>query len=209
MEITHTESDGPVAKFKQLQRRAKELFSGLRELPLFGRDQWRPYFTRTFDVFNQLWDMQQKHRVVLTQDVGLQRSDIGDIASKIGQLYYHYYLRTSDLQYLERSHGFYKALHDRGYYDTSKNPSLVGRKLKFLARYIVVGLLSRRVELVQGRLLTEMTLLAANPASPMDDIESQSAVQDSDCLQKSKMAAHDEVVVFGCGSTDGMHSGVR
>ena len=40
---------------------------------------------------------------------GLKRWEIGEIASKIGQLYYHYYLRTSETNYLRESAVFYQA----------------------------------------------------------------------------------------------------
>jgi hypothetical protein len=42
------------------------------------------------------------------------RWQIGNIASKIAQLYYHYYLRTSDLSALEEACVFYEAVRDRG-----------------------------------------------------------------------------------------------
>lgn len=45
-----------------------------------------------------------------------QRWQIGEIASKIGQLYYHYYLRTSDTNYLSEAFSFYAAIRARGYY---------------------------------------------------------------------------------------------
>lgn len=34
--------------------------------------------------------MQQSHRKLLEERLGLQRIQIGQIASQIGQLYYHY-----------------------------------------------------------------------------------------------------------------------
>ena len=40
----------------------------------------------------QLWKYQADHRTVLEKKerYGLKRSEIGDIAAKIAQLYYHY-----------------------------------------------------------------------------------------------------------------------
>lgn len=53
----------------------------------------------------------------------LQRWQIGEIASKIGQLYYHYYLRTSDTNYLSEAFSFYAAIRARGYYSKMVNIS--------------------------------------------------------------------------------------
>jgi hypothetical protein len=81
-----------VAEFVHLLDKSKQLFNGLRELPQYGHqnNQWQAYFGRTFDVYTKLWKFQQDHRQVLEQKYNLKRWQIGDIASKIGQLYYHY-----------------------------------------------------------------------------------------------------------------------
>lgn len=62
----------------------------LRDLPQYGHKQWQTYFGRTFDVYTKLWKFQRLHRVVLDEMYGLTRWQIGEIASKIGQLYYHF-----------------------------------------------------------------------------------------------------------------------
>ena len=61
-----------------------------RDLPQHGHKQWQPYFGRTFDAFTKLWKFQQQYRQILDSKYGLKRWQIGEIASKIGQLYYHY-----------------------------------------------------------------------------------------------------------------------
>lgn len=61
-----------------------------RELPQYGHKQWHSYFGRTFDVYSKLWKFQQQHRTILDTKYGLKRWQIGEIASKIGQLYYHF-----------------------------------------------------------------------------------------------------------------------
>lgn len=61
-----------------------------RDLPQYGHKQWQAYFGRTFDIYTKLWKFQQQHRQVLDAKYGLKRWQIGEIASKIGQLYYHY-----------------------------------------------------------------------------------------------------------------------
>lgn len=105
-----------VAEFIHLLEKSRQLFNGLRfvlgfffkvkisvncnsntnnsnrELPQYGHknSQWQAYFGRTFDVYTKLWKFQQQHRQVLDLKYNLKRWQIGEIASKIGQLYYHY-----------------------------------------------------------------------------------------------------------------------
>lgn len=79
-----------VLEFCHLLEKSKQLFNGLRDLPQYGHRQWQAYFGRTFDVYTRLWKFQQQHRPILDRKYGLKRWQIGEIASKIGQLYYHY-----------------------------------------------------------------------------------------------------------------------
>ena len=46
----------------------------------------------------------------------MERWEVGDIASKIGQLYYNYYLRTSELRFLHEAYVFYEAIRSRAYF---------------------------------------------------------------------------------------------
>jgi len=136
-----------VDEFQYLLERSQQLFAGLRDLPPTGsQKQWQPYFKRTFEVYTKLWKYQQQHRAVLENKefYGLKRVEIGEIASKIAQLYYHYYLRTSETNYLQESCIFYQAIHERNYFkETSENKSsaLMIKKLRYYARFIVVCLL--------------------------------------------------------------------
>ena len=79
-----------VAEFVHLLEKSKQLFNGLRDLPSHGHKQWQGYFGRTFDIYTKLWKFQQQNRAMLDARYGLKRWQIGEIASKIGQLYYHY-----------------------------------------------------------------------------------------------------------------------
>lgn len=81
-----------IGEYVHLLEKSKALFNGLRELPQYGHksNQWQAYFGRTFDIYTKLWKFQQEHRQTLENGYGLKRWQIGDIASKIGQLYYHY-----------------------------------------------------------------------------------------------------------------------
>ncbi|XP_035481185.1 protein SCAI isoform X3 [Scophthalmus maximus] len=89
---------------------------------------------------------------VLDSRYGLKRWQIGEVASKIGQLYYHYYLRTSETSYLNEAFSFYSAIRQRSYYfqvNKEDRPELVVKKLRYYARYIVVCLLLNKMDLVK------------------------------------------------------------
>ncbi|XP_050702874.1 protein SCAI-like isoform X2 [Eriocheir sinensis] len=145
-----------VNEFCHLLEKSKQLFNGLRDLPQYGHKQWQAYFGRTFDIYTKLWKYQQQHRQILDAKFGLKRWQIGEIASKIGQLYYHYYLRTSETNYLNEAFSFYAAIRGRAYYTrTAKDDrnvqmsDLMVKKLRYYARFIVVCLLLKRMKLVR------------------------------------------------------------
>ncbi|XP_051693834.1 protein SCAI isoform X2 [Oryctolagus cuniculus] len=131
-----------VTDFCYLLDKSKQLFNGLRDLPQYGQKQWQSYFGRTFDVYTKLWKFQQQHRQVLDNRYGLKRWQIGEIASKIGQLYYHYYLRTSETSYLNEAFSFYSAIRQRSYYsqvNKEDRPSKAFRRIDHLKAVLDVG----------------------------------------------------------------------
>nr|CAB3265882.1 protein SCAI [Phallusia mammillata] len=132
-----------VQEFCDLLECSKELFNGLRDLPQYGQRHWQPYFARTFETYTKLWKFQQENRAILDTVYNLKRWQIGEIASKIGQLYYHYYLRTSETNYLNEAYQFYTAIRARNYYKnvTQETPDLILKKHRYYARFIVVCLL--------------------------------------------------------------------
>ncbi|GAN04857.1 protein SCAI-like isoform X2 [Mucor ambiguus] len=139
-----------VEEFQYLLEKSQSLFSGLRDLPPTGSHrQWRP-----------LWKFQQTHRSILENksNYGLKRWEVGEIASKIGQLYYHYYLRTSETNYLHEAYVFYEAIHERQYFKDIlevKNSALMIKKMRYYARFIIVCLLLNKDENVR-QLITEL-----------------------------------------------------
>lgn len=156
-----------VEEFQFLLEKSQQLFAGLRDLPPTGSQKlWQPYFQRTFEIYTKLWKFQQQHRSVLEHKdyYGLKRWEIGEIASKIGQLYYHYYLRTSETNYLYESYIFYEAIRERAYFkdvmDTG-NPALTIKKLRYYARYIVVCLLLNRNDILKV-LMAELSSLVSD-----------------------------------------------
>ncbi|KAG8037980.1 hypothetical protein G9C98_006305 [Cotesia typhae] len=165
-----------VMEFCHLLEKSKQLFNGLRDLPQYGHKQWQAYFGRTFDIYTKLWKFQQQHRAILDTKYGLKRWQIGEIASKIGQLYYHYYLRTSETSYLHEAYSFYAAIRGRAYYSRAAKEDrsdLMVKKLRYYARFIVVCLLLNKMKLVR-ELIQELDAQIADYAStyePEDQVE--------------------------------------
>ncbi|KRZ16004.1 Protein SCAI, partial [Trichinella zimbabwensis] len=146
----------------------------LRECPedlqLFNGKHWMQHFFRTFDVFTRLWKFQQQNRTVLNACYGLKRWQIGEIASKIGQLYYHYYVRTSNTAYLLEAYAFYLAIRSRQYFCTAgldEKPELALKKLRYHARFIVVCLLLKKMKQVRD-LIKDMNRLVDSYISRYD-----------------------------------------
>lgn len=61
-----------------------------RNLPQIGHKGWQSHFEEAFNAYTRLWRFQQQYRHILDSKYDLKRWQIGEIASKIGQLYYHY-----------------------------------------------------------------------------------------------------------------------
>ncbi|KAA8546770.1 hypothetical protein F0562_003199 [Nyssa sinensis] len=100
----------------------------------------------------RLWKYQQENRAKLVES-GLQRWEIGEIASRIGQLYFGQYTRTSEARFLLESYIFYEAILNRGYFEGSSKGSVKDRavrfkELRFYARFLLVSLILNRLEMV-------------------------------------------------------------
>ncbi|KAJ1966203.1 hypothetical protein GGI12_000225 [Dipsacomyces acuminosporus] len=144
-ELNEEEARETVEEFEYLLEKSQQLFTGLKDLPEIGSKYWLPHFQRTFEVYTKLWKFQGQHRLLLEKPeyYGLKRWEVGEIASKIGQLYYRYYLRTSETNYLHEAYAFYDAIRERSYFKDEqevKNSALMIKKLRYYARFIVVCL---------------------------------------------------------------------
>ncbi|KAJ2122248.1 hypothetical protein IW147_003544 [Coemansia sp. RSA 720] len=167
-----------VEEFQYLLEKSQQLFSGLSDLPEIGSKYWQPHFQRTFEVYTKLWKFQNQHRVLLEkpEHYGLKRWEVGEIASKIGQLYYRYYLRTSETNYLHEAYVFYDAIRERNYFrgeQEVKNSALMIKKLRYYARFIVVclqmnstGMMLQLLEEVKS--LIEVYSTVFNPVDKME-----------------------------------------
>ncbi|XP_010266993.1 PREDICTED: protein SCAI-like isoform X2 [Nelumbo nucifera] len=143
-----------VAKtFRDLVESADRKFARVRDVQPYGRRQ-HAYFHKVFKAYTKLWKFQQENRKKLVE-AGLQRWEIGEIASRIGQLYFGQYMRTCQARFLFECYVFYEAILNRGYFEgtkgSPKDMNLLGlryKELRFYARFLVVALLLNRLEMV-------------------------------------------------------------
>ncbi|XP_065917203.1 protein SCAI-like [Dysidea avara] len=150
-----------VDEFQSLQQKSEELFEELKHLPQFGQRIWQPYFGKAFSTFTKLWKSQQEHRPILEESGVLQKWDIGNIASRIGQLYYHFYLKTSKVNYLDEAFQFYSVIKSRGYYKDADSKELAVKKMRYYTRFIVVCLLLDKKAKLQ-ELIQDLSVLVNN-----------------------------------------------
>lgn len=123
------------------------------------RQEYDAYFYKVFKVYTQVWKFQQENRQKLV-DAGLKRWEIGEIASRIAQLYFGQYMRTSEASYLSESYVFYDAILTREYFKDGMfhDLSLANKQLRFISRFITVCLILNRRDMVQ-QLLNQLKLL--------------------------------------------------
>lgn len=150
----------PVSEtYWSLVDKADKKFSKIRDLPYYERNRYDTYFYKVFKVYTQLWKFQQENRQKLLE-AGLKRWEIGDIASRIGQLYFGQYMRTSDASYLSESYVFYEAVLTREYFKDGllQDLNLANKQLRFLARFMMACLVLNRREMVY-QLVNQLKML--------------------------------------------------
>jgi hypothetical protein len=152
---------GAYREFKALAEAADRKFARARDLPLYGGGDH--HSRKAFKAYTRLWRLQQERRRDLVA-AGLRRWEIGEVASRIGQLYYARYLRAAEPRSLVGAYVFYEAIYSRGYFGAaaaavgtdgggggvSRHQALLIRykELRFIARFLVVAMLMRRAEAV-------------------------------------------------------------
>lgn len=101
-------------------------------------------------MYTQLWKFQQEHRHKLVE-AGLKRWEIGEIASRIAQLYFGQYMRTSEANYLSEAYIFYEAIFSREYFKEGmfQDLGLANKQLRFISRFLLVCLILNRRDMVQ------------------------------------------------------------
>ncbi|XP_042434892.1 protein SCAI-like isoform X1 [Zingiber officinale] len=148
--IDGASSSEALAEFRSLVEAADRKFARVRDLPPSARGPLHLlHFRKSFKAYTLLWHFQQQRRRELVAG-GLQRWEIGDVASRIGQLYYGQYQRTSEVRFLFEAYVFYEAIVSRGYFETARAPAtapdlrLRYKELRFLVRFLIVALLLNR-----------------------------------------------------------------
>ncbi|MCL7041080.1 hypothetical protein MKW94_024894 [Papaver nudicaule] len=156
------QSNIPVSEvYWALVDKADRKFSMIRDLPFYGGTRYDSYFQKVFKVYTQLWKFQQENRQKLVE-AGLKRWEIGEIASRIAQLYYGQYLRSSEANYLSESYIFYEAIMSREYFKdgslSSQDMNLANKQFRCLARFLIVCLVFNKREMV-NHLVNQLKLL--------------------------------------------------
>ncbi|GMI68691.1 hypothetical protein like AT4G40050 [Hibiscus trionum] len=145
------EEDDVVPKtFRGLVESADRKFARVRDFPSYGRAQGQHYLQKVFKAYMTLWKYQQDNRTELVK-AGLKRWEIGEIAGRIGQLYFGQYTRTSEARFLVEAYVFYEAILKRRYFEGCKVKDLGVRfkELRFYARFLLVLLILNRTEMVK------------------------------------------------------------
>ncbi|XP_052878812.1 uncharacterized protein LOC108457720 isoform X2 [Gossypium arboreum] len=144
------EGDVVSKTFRALVESADRKFARVRDFPSYGRAQGQHYFQKVFKAYMRLWKYQQEHRTELVK-AGLNRWEIGEIAGRIGQLYFGQYTRTSEARFLVEAYVFYEAILKRRYFEGCKVKDLGVRfkELRFYARFLLVSLILNRTQAVK------------------------------------------------------------
>ena len=146
------DNDIVLQAFRALVESADHKFARVRDVPAYGRVNQNHFFQKVFKAYTRLWKYQQENRAKLVQS-GLKRWEIGEIASRIGQLYFGQYTRTSDCRFLVEAYVFYEAILNRRYFEGSegspKDLSVRFKELRFYARFLLVSVILNRSEMVK------------------------------------------------------------
>ncbi|KAK7399582.1 hypothetical protein VNO78_10767 [Psophocarpus tetragonolobus] len=147
-------ADKPLQTFHALVESADRKFGRVRDVPAYGgasRQQQHHSFQKVFKAYTRLWKYQQEHRAKLVE-LGMRRWEIGEIASRIGQLYFGQYLRSSESRFLVEAYVFYEAILSRRYFQGSdsnaKDLGVRSKELRFYARFLLVSVILNRTEMV-------------------------------------------------------------
>lgn len=147
-----SENDIVLQTFRALVDSADHKFARVRDAPVYGGVSQNHLFHKAFEAYMRLWKCQQENRAKLVQ-CGLKRWEIGEVASRIGQLYFGQYMRTSDCRFLVEAYVFYEAILNRRYFEESEaSPKDLGvrcKELRFYARFLLVSVILSRAEMVK------------------------------------------------------------
>ncbi|KAL3020813.1 hypothetical protein AAZX31_05G164400 [Glycine max] len=143
--------------FRALVESADRKFGRVRDVPAYGggasqQQQQHHAFQKVFKAYTRLWKYQQENRAKLVE-CGMKRWEIGEIASRIGQLYFGQYMRSSECRFLVEAYVFYEAILSRRYFQGSepnaKDLGVRSKELRFYARFLLVSVILNRTEMVK------------------------------------------------------------
>ncbi|XP_019459813.1 PREDICTED: protein SCAI-like [Lupinus angustifolius] len=150
-----SDDDHELQTFRALVESADRKFARVRDAPTYDHGGSQGHlFQKVFKAYTRLWKFQQENRAKLVRS-GLNRWEIGEIASRIGQLYFSQYMRTSECRFLIEAYVFYEAILSRRYFQGSEASSLPkdlgvrSKELRFYARFLLVSLILNRVDMVK------------------------------------------------------------
>ncbi|KAB2049439.1 hypothetical protein ES319_A13G176700v1 [Gossypium barbadense] len=146
-------SNIPVSeRYWTLVDKADKKFSKIRDLPYYEHNRYNIY-----NFF--LWEFLPENRQKLVE-AGLMRWEMGEIASRIAQLYHGQYLRTSEASYLSEACIFYEAILTREYFkeESFQDFNLPNKQLRSLARFLMVCLVLNWREMVH-HLVSQLKML--------------------------------------------------
>ncbi|KAG5015589.1 hypothetical protein JHK85_021725 [Glycine max] len=151
------DADLALQTFRALVESADRKFGRVRDVPAYGGgasqyQQQHHAFQKVFKAYTRLWKHQQENRAKLVE-CGLKRWELGEIASRIGQLYFGQYMRSSECRFLVEAYVFYEAILSRRYFQGSelnaKDLGVRSKELRFYARFLLVSVILNRTEMVK------------------------------------------------------------
>ncbi|KAK2943904.1 putative Protein SCAI [Blattamonas nauphoetae] len=139
------------AEFNQLRTEFNKKFVTVSKLPFFATE-WDTKFKEAFHAFDNVWLFQFNHRrdIEASGQEKIRKIERADLAARMGQLLYQYYLRTSDTRFLLESYGVYTRIAQREYFGDvplySSSSLELEKKFRYLFRYFVDAFLLREVD---------------------------------------------------------------
>ncbi|KAL4199754.1 hypothetical protein AMTRI_Chr03g52850 [Amborella trichopoda] len=135
--------------FWSMCNKADRKFAKSANLPLYGKINHASSFKKVFKIYTKLWKYQQDHRQKLIED-GVKRWEIGEIASRIAQIYFTQYMRTSEMNLLCESCRFYQAILEREYFkeNSASDLSVANKQLRCYGRFLTACLTLGKREMV-------------------------------------------------------------
>ncbi|KAK2958403.1 putative Protein SCAI [Blattamonas nauphoetae] len=151
--------------FNKLRSEFLQQFAEVTKLPFYSTE-WETKYQTAFAAFDTVWNFQYLHRneMDMNDDCRVRKIERADLATKIGQLLYQYYLRTSNSRYLLDSCGVYSVIEQRDYFGDVpmyvKSPVEIEKKFRFHFRYLVAAFLLDDLDTVSRNLTNISQLLA-------------------------------------------------